>query len=256
LRRNGLDIDEKLARNIQYSIYDPGMSGNKIVYNGAEFEIKQNNVDIGFKFKMSGLNLFVKIKSTNFVFNTLKLTLKQLLSKIEEKVKFIFKNGISWSAISQQQDAMNDKDEVKENNKIDLLDKYCSKLEEKFLFYNIKTDYSNKPGYEYIKIDIACTVQDFFDEISDGFGSKRFGWRFDIQYNFQKRDLIRIISLLTSNIKRYYNLELSTVRLSNDDLTIVYRKYKSDVDLEKEFAQANKDDILFKKHLFNKIFEN
>lgn len=237
LRKNGLTISNKKAHDIQYSMYDPSMSGNKLTYNGAEFEISENQVDISFKFKLSGSEFLFTVKSMNFSFNAAKLTLERLLFKINEKINFLFKGGISWSAIRRQQDQIEreDKDLIKSYQKIKALDLYCGKLMDKFIFYNIKNEYRNKPQDTSIRIDISFSLQDFLDGVREGLG-RDAEWRGDIKYEFQKYDIMKIIKLLTSNIERLYGLYLAHMNISRSDVIIIYKdkKYIELENIEKE----------------------
>lgn len=249
LRKNGLTISDKKARDIQYSMYDPSMSGNKLTYNGAEFEISENQVDISFKFKLSGSEFLFTVKSMNFSFNTAKITLERLLFKINEKINFLFKGGISWSAIRQQQDQMDgDKDLVKSYQKIQSLDSYCEMLIDKFMFYNIRNEYRNKPQDTSIRIDISFNLQDFLDGIKEGLG-RNAEWRSDIKHEFQKRDIMKIVKLLTSNIERLYGLYLAHMNISRSDVIIIYRgkKYIELDDIEKELKCDVPDDEMYQK---------
>lgn len=249
LRKNNLKIGDKKARDIQHSMYDPSLSGNKLTYNGAEFEIAENQVDISFKFKLSGSEFLFTVKSMNFSFNAAKLTLEQLLFKINEKINFLFKGGISWSAIRQQQDQMkDDKDLVKSYQKIEAFDLYCERLVDKFMFYNIRSEYRNKLQDTSLRVDISFSLQDFLDGVREGLGRK-VEWKSDMKYKFQKIDAMKIIKLLTSNIERLYRLYLAHINISHSDVILIYRdkKYVELDDVEKELKYDVPDNEMYQE---------
>lgn len=257
LRKNGLTIDAKGAKNIQRSMYDPSLSGNKLTYSGAEFEITENQVDITFRFKLSGSEFLFTVKSMNFSFNAVKLTLEQLLNKMNDKISFLFKGGISWSAIHQQQNQMkDDNDIIKSYQKIEAFDLYCKRLADMFMFYDIRNEYRNKPGDTSLRVDIYFSLQKFLDNIKEGLG-KNISWRDDFKYQFQKRNILKITKFLTSNIERLYGLYLAHINISQSDVMLLFREYKGVElgDVEKEL-KFNKPDNEMYYEIINLLFQD
>jgi len=247
LRKCGLNINKDRAKEIQKSMYDS--KDNNIINNSWGVEFKVNNID--FKIKLSGSNFFIDIYYKHFKFNTNNLTLKDLLNKIQDKILLILKNEIN----------NNDPDIIKSNFNINLLNKYCNRLEDKFMFYKIHNEYTSKLIKKEIRINISFSLQEFFNEIENGFGRKFSSYN-DGKFNylFQKNDLKKITTLLINNIQNLYNINLNFIKFEDNNILIVFTNdnFKLNIDIQESLEQhvGNLSIDLFKIYLFNKIFEN
>jgi len=215
--QRSMPLDSKDAEKIRDSLVTDKKESN-IFYNPARFSIKGFEFEVkceGSKFKLR----FNNESGRSLEFNISKLSLLELKQKIQKEFSIFSKtHDLSY----EERDKMG---LINHNNRNELsdLEGYLRSLSNKYLGYAFHYDYEEKRDYSSLSITAKFTM-------SENRSSTRF------EYFFQKEELNKIINLISSFLKRKYNMHFNIIRLSEYELYLHSESnnpYFAEVDLSK-----------------------
>jgi hypothetical protein len=215
LRNVGISIDKDQAKSIQNKMFNDFNNSNNILYNGAELVIKdpkfkQNDIEITLK--LAGSNFFLKIRNIvyyDFSFRVSKMTLRDLLSKIEEKLEF-FKDGVDYKKLRELGTVLsNDSDSIEsKKDKFSDLENYFKSIKKIYSGYDMNYDVQQRgPKEKTLSVSISYDFfrlisEDYTDEVHDA--KKLIGSINEMQYYFQIKEMNKICKLIVEFIERKY----------------------------------------------------
>jgi len=220
LKSLGLNINSKNASKIierfidEYGTLKTFHHEETYIIDGYEISIRNE----GSNFKLNVSNNF----SNRWEFNISKLTLKNLITIIENK----FRLFIDADKSTEYEDFLNTfgKDHDKEKSKYienKELESLFNNLSNKYIGWRFNYNITKKINQTGINISIS------FNYFKNSILQEIFGRMCDLKYSFQSIELKRIISYILSFCKRKLDFEFTFIELSEEKLELRGQNHNS-----------------------------